>query len=371
MEKTITILHGDGIGPEVINQAVKIIKATCQRFNHNFQFQYGSIGASSIDSFGVPLTDETIKLCKSSDAVLLGAIGDPKYDQDPNIKVRPEQGLLKLRKELGLHTNIRPINTYDVLKPASPLKEDRLENVDLVIYRELTGGIYFGEKTLSPDKSQASDLCSYSTEEVTRTAIQAFEHAKRRNNKLTLIDKANVLETSRLWRRVVQNIALSYPEVETNYIYVDNAAMQMMLNPSQFDVILTENMFGDIISDLASVITGSLGMLPSSSIGTSTALFEPIHGSYPQAAGLDTANPMATILSVAMLFDHLKLHEEADMIRLAINWAIEHNIVTRDVSPNAYDNCSTVGDLISIFIEENGNINLNKEAILDSKNCII
>ncbi|MCO6500690.1 MAG: 3-isopropylmalate dehydrogenase [Vicingus serpentipes] len=371
MNKKIFVLSGDGIGPEVIAQAEKVIKAIDETYNHKFELANGLIGAASIDATGEPLTDEVIAKCKSSDAVLLGAIGDPKYDNDPTKKVRPEQGLLKLRKALALYSNIRPINTYDILKDVSPLKNEKLKGVDLVIYRELTGGIYFGEKQLSADGNTASDLCSYSKEEITRIAKLAFEAAKLRRKKLTLVDKANVLETSRLWRKVVQDMAKKYPEVTVEYMYVDNAAMQMVINPASFDVVLTENMFGDIISDLASVLTGSLGMLPSSSIGKKVGMFEPCHGSYPQAAGKDIANPMATILSVAMMYDYFELHKEAKAIRDAVNWALTERVVTEDINKGNPSPCSTVGDLIAYHIEEKGDVQLNKKYMKDSKNCII
>lgn len=372
MKKNITILSGDGIGPEVMNQGVKVVEAVNAVFDHDFKLQEALMGAVSIDATGEAITSETLAQCEKSDAVLLGAIGDPKYDNNPALKVRPEQGLLKLRKTLELFSNVRPISTYNILNDVSPLKNRLLENVDMVIYRELTGGIYFGEKTLSEDKNTATDLCSYTSHEISRIAYQAFEAAASRSKKLTLVDKANVLETSRLWRRVVQDISAEYPEVEVNYMFVDNAAMQVMLNPAGFDVILTENMFGDIISDLASVITGSLGMLASASVGNKTAMFEPIHGSYPQAKGLDIANPMATILSVAMMYDHFKLTEEAELIRNGVDWAIKNGIVTKDIAGNSQAHaCSKVGDMIVCFIEERGDIEMKNDSIQMSQNVII
>ena len=304
MKLNIAVLSGDGIGPEITQQSVKILKAIAERFNHEFLFEEAVVGASAIDLTGNPLPDPTLDLCKKSDAVLFGAIGDPKYDNNPAAKVRPEQGLLKLRKELGLFANIRPVRAFERLLEHSPLRPERIEGADMVIYRELTGGIYFGEKTLSDDGKQASDLCVYSEEEIERMTHLAFEAAQKRRNKVTLVDKANVLETSRLWRRTVKEIAKKYPEVELDFLYVDNAAMQMIINPKQFDVILTENMFGDIISDEASVIGGSIGLLASASVGKEHTLFEPIHGSYPQAAGKGIANPIASILSAAMLLEH-------------------------------------------------------------------
>lgn len=281
MKKRIAVIEGDGIGPEVTRQAVKVLNAVAAAFNHEFDYSYCLMGADAIDKTGTPLPDETIDICLNSDAILFGAIGHPKYDNDPAAKVRPEQGLLKLRKSLQLYANIRPVTTYSSLFHLSPLKSKNIEGVDFIIYRELTGGIYFGKKETAADGSQASDDCTYSREEIERIAHLAFQHARKRKNKLTLVDKANVLETSRLWRKVVQELALQYSDVAVDYMFVDNAAMQIILNPKQFDVILTENMFGDIISDEASVISGSLGLLPSASVGKGAALFEPIHGSYP------------------------------------------------------------------------------------------
>lgn len=372
MRKKITILPGDGIGPEVVDQGIKVINAVNHMFDHQFELTESDFGAIAIDKHGTPLPEKTLASCLNSDAIFLGAIGDPKYDNDPILKVRPEQGLLKLRKSLELFSNIRPIATHDLLNDVSPLKNSLLKEVDFVIYRELTGGIYFGEKKLSDDKSYASDLCEYSEKEISRIAYQAFEAATNRRNKVTLVDKANVLETSRLWRKVIQDISKEYPNVEVDYLFVDNAAMQVMLNPGQFDVILTENMFGDIISDLSSVITGSLGMLPSASVGTKTALFEPIHGSFPQAKGLDIANPMAAILSVAMMYEHFGLYEEADMIKKGVNWALDHNVVTQDLSAERDASaCSKVGDVVAWFIEEKGEMKIKKESIKVSLNCII
>lgn len=357
MKKKIVVLPGDGIGPEVVNQGLKVIEKVNQRFGHQFELITGSIGARSINECGVPLKEEVIEQCKEADAILLGAIGDPKYDNDPTCKVRPEQGLLQLRKAVGLHTNIRPITTYRATKHASPLKNSILKDVDFVIYRELTGGLYFGEKQLSEDGEVASDSCSYSKTEIKRIAHNAFQMAQTRKRKLTLVDKANVLETSRLWRTVIREMSGMYPDVAVDYLYVDNAAMQLMLNPAQFDVILTENLFGDILSDLASVITGSIGMLPSASIGDSTAMFEPIHGSYPQATGKDIANPMGTILSVAMLYDYFGLVEEANTIREAISWAITSGIHTPDINSTNYCWCSRVGDLVAFYIEDPSSMN--------------
>jgi 3-isopropylmalate dehydrogenase len=354
MKKNIAVIPGDGIGPEVTQQSVKILNAIAERFDHEFNYTYCLMGAVAIDKTGNPLPDETIEVCLNSDAILFGAIGHPKYDNDPTAKVRPEQGLLKIRKTLQLFANIRPVTTYQSLQHLSPLKSKQLEEVDFVIYRELTGGIYFGKKELSEDLSEASDLCTYNKTEIERITHLAFKAAQTRRKKLTLVDKANVLETSRLWRKTVQEIAPSYPDVAVDYMFVDNAAMQIIVNPKQFDVMLTENMFGDILSDEASVITGSLGLLPSASIGNSSALFEPIHGSYPQAAGKDIANPLGSVLSAAMMLDYFNMHEEAGLVRKAVEWTINNGMVTKDLDSINFYFMTTIGDLLIDYI--NGRI---------------
>jgi len=354
MKKKIAVLKGDGIGPEVVDQALKVLYSIEEKFNHEFEFTEALIGAASIDEHGIPLTDGTINICRESDAVLLGAVGDPKYDNSPDLTVRPEQGLLKLRKSLHLHTNVRPTTIYPSLRKLSPLKENALDGVDFEIYRELSSGIYFGDKGFANDeKTTAFDVCEYSVDEIKIVARIAFEAAMRREKKLTLIDKANVLETSRLWRKCIQELATEYPEVEVSYLFVDNAAMQMILNPAQFDVIVTSNMFGDIISDEASVISGSIGLAPSSSIGKKLALFEPIHGSYPQAANQDKANPVATILSVAMMMDYFEMPDEAKAIRNAVAFCVESEVGTTDVFPLSVYKCSDVGDIIAELIVDN------------------
>ena len=307
MKKKIAILNGDGIGPEVTGQSIRVLNAVAERFGHIFEYHEALIGADAIDKTGTALPSETIDICLDCDAVLFGAVGHPKYDNDPNAKVRPEQGILGIRKALQLFANIRPVTTYPTLQHLCPIKPKNMEGVDFIIFRELTGGIYFGKKQTAEDGSSASDECSYTKEEIARISHLAFQYAQKRRKKLTLVDKANVLETSRLWRKTVQEMTAQYKDVAVNYMYVDNAAMQIILNPRQFDVILTENIFGDIISDEASVLSGSLGLLPSASLGSGSALFEPIHGSYPQAAGKDIANPLGSILSAAMLLDYLKM----------------------------------------------------------------
>jgi 3-isopropylmalate dehydrogenase len=371
MEKNITVIMGDGIGPEVTRQAIRVLDAVAEQFDHQFHYTYCLMGADAIDKTGSPLPDETIDECLQSDAVLLGAIGHPKYDNDPTAKVRPEQGLLKLRKSLQLFANIRPVTTYPALHHLSPLKQQQLNEVDFVIYRELTGGIYFGKKELNEAQTEASDLCVYSREEIERIAHMAFKAAGQRRKKLTLVDKANVLETSRLWRRVVQEMAPSYSDIAVDYMFVDNAAMQLIVNPKQFDVILTENMFGDILSDEASVISGSLGMLPSSSVGSSTALFEPIHGSYPQATGKDIANPTGAILSAALLLDYFGLTAEANKIREAIEWTLSKNFVTKDIDPVNFYFTSTIGELVSDYVSGKMLNNVNEKNIELRKSTII
>ncbi|HUS01341.1 MAG TPA: 3-isopropylmalate dehydrogenase [Chitinophagaceae bacterium] len=371
MVKNIAIIPGDGIGPEVTQQSIKILNAIAEKFGHEFNYTECLMGAIAIDKTGNPLPDETIEVCLNSDAILFGAIGHPKYDNDPTAKVRPEQGLLKIRKTLQLFANIRPVTTYPSLQHLSPIKSKQLEDVDFIIYRELTGGIYFGKKEINEEQTEASDLCTYNKTEIERIAHLAFKAAQSRRKKLTLVDKANVLETSRLWRKTVQEIAASYPDVKVDYMFVDNAAMQIIVNPKQFDVMLTENMFGDILSDEASVISGSLGLLPSASIGNSSALFEPIHGSYPQAAGKDIANPLGSVLSAAMMLDHFQLREEASLIRKAVEWTIEHGMVTKDLDPVNFYFMSTIGDLIIDYINERIPGTINKKNIELRKSTII
>lgn len=360
MKLNIAVLPGDGIGPEVTLEAVKVLKAIGAEFDHIFTFKSAPVGAVAIDESGDPLPEATLDLCKESDAILFGAIGDPKYDNDPSAKVRPEQGLLRLRKELGLFANIRPVKAYDTLLDKSPLKEDKIKGTDISIYRELTGGIYFGKKELSEDGNVASDLCAYTREEIERITHLAFKAAKTRKNKVTLVDKANVLESSRLWRKIVTEIAKDYPDVTLDFLFVDNAAMQLILNPKQFDVILTENMFGDIISDEASVIGGSIGLLASASIGGKIGLFEPIHGSFPQAKGKGIANPIASILSAGMLLEHFGLQDEADRIKEAVDKSLELNITTPDLNPeNTNISTSQVGNFIEDFILNPEDTNMN------------
>ncbi len=352
MKGTIAVLPGDGIGPEVIREASGILKAVEERFGHNFTLKYADIGAAAIVSTGNPFPESTEEICRSSDAILFGAIGALEYDNNPSATVRPEEGLLRMRMTLGLYANIRPVTTYDALISLSPLKEARIRNVDFVVYRELTGGIYFGKPSfVTDDYTEAVDTCTYNRNEITRVAQLAFEAAGKRTGKLTLVDKANVLSTSRLWRKTVQDMSAGYPEIKLEFMFVDNAAMQMILNPAQFDVILTENMFGDIITDEASVITGSIGLMPSASVGETVSLFEPIHGSYPQAAGKNSANPMASILSLAMMMEHsFGLAEESRTVREAVTEVIARGIVTEDLNPEKFFTTTEVGSAISDII---------------------
>jgi len=354
MNLKIAVLPGDGIGPEIVEEAKKVILSVAKKFNHEVQFTFGLVGATAIDQTGNPFPDETFELCKSSDAVLFGAIGDPKYDNDPKAKVRPEQGLLAMRKKLGLYANVRPVTTFKSLIGKSPIRQDLVQDVDIVVIRELTGGIYFGEKGRSEDGNTAFDTNLYTRKEIDRIVRLACDYAMKRKKKLTVVDKANVLETSRLWRETSQEIVKEFPELQTEYMFVDNAAMQLIQWPANFDVLVTENMFGDILTDEASVITGSLGLLPSASIGSSTSVFEPIHGSYPQATGKNIANPLGTILSAAMMLEYaFNLNDEARAIENAVEKSMEENYVTEDLTDSNPKTTSEVGDWIAAYIENN------------------
>lgn len=334
MELKIAVLPGDGIGYEVILQALKIIKIICKKFEHKLTYKEALVGNSAIEAVGNPYPDSTHAICMESDAVLFGAIGDPKYDNNPISKIRPEQGLLAMRKQLGLYANIRPVVTFSSLNYKSPLRAELIDGVDFICIRELIGGIYFGcPQGRSEDGETAYDTCIYTTTEIERIVRLAYDYAMHRKKKVTIIDKANVLATSRLWRQVAKRIEKEYSKVKTEYMFVDNAAMQIIQKPKHFDVIVMENMFGDILTDEASVIPGSLGMLPSASIGMHTSVFEPIHGSYPQAAGKNIANPLATILSAALMFEYaFALYEEGSLIREAVNASIIAGVVTEDIS---------------------------------------
>ena len=346
MKLKIAKLPGDGIGPEVVEQAVKAVDAVCARFGHEVSYTYGYVGACAIDRYGNPYPPETHALCMDSDAVLFGAVGDPRYDNDPTSKVRPEQGLLAIRKQLGLYANLRPVETFKSLVDKSPLKTELVDGSDFLCIRELTGGMYFGEKGRKDGGNTAYDTCIYSRAEVERILKLAFEYAGRRRKHLTVVDKANVLESSRLWRQVAQEMEPSYPDIQVDYMFVDNAAMQLIRCPKFFDVMVTENTFGDILTDEASCISGSMGLLASASVGEHTSLFEPIHGSYPQAAGKNIANPVAAILSAAMMFEYaFGLMEEGKAIREAVAASLAAGVTTEDLGGT----CSTseVGDWIA------------------------
>ncbi len=329
MNFKIAVLPGDGIGPEISAQGVDVMSAVCERFGHDVEYSYALCGADAIDRTGDPFPEETFRTCLWADAVLFSAVGDPRFDNDPTAKVRPEQGLLAMRKKLGLFANIRPVETFDCLIHMSPLRKEIIEGADFVCIRELTGGMYFGEKFESDDR--AYDTNAYTRAEIERILRVAYAYAGRRRKHLTVVDKANVLASSRLWRKAAQEMAPQYPDITTDYMYVDNAAMRMIQDPRFFDVIVTENTFGDILTDEGSVISGSMGLLPSASTGEKTPVFEPIHGSWPQAKGKNIANPIAQILSVAMLFEHFCLTEEGAVIRQAVNAALDANVRTPEI----------------------------------------
>ena len=352
MEFKIAELPGDGIGPEVVEQAVKVVDAVCARFGHSVGYKFAKVGACAIDEFGSAYPEETHKVCLESDAVLFGAVGDPKYDNDPTAKVRPEQGLLAMRKQLGLFANLRPVETFKSLVHNSPLKENLVDGADFVCVRELTGGMYFGEKGRLDGGDTAFDTNIYHRFEVERILKLAYELAMKRRKHLTIVDKANVLESSRLWRQIGQEMAPLYPEVTTDYMYVDNAAMKLVTGPKFFDVLVTENTFGDILTDEASVVSGSMGLLASASIGEKTGVYEPIHGSYPQAAGKNIANPLATILSAAMMFEYaFGLMEEGRVIREAVAASINEGYTTEDLGGSR--STSEVGDWVAAYISNN------------------
>jgi 3-isopropylmalate dehydrogenase len=354
MKINLAILPGDGIGPEILEQAMKAVKAVTKKFNHELTYEYGITGACAIDKVGDPYPAETHDLCMKSDAVLFGAIGDPKFDNNPKATVRPEQGLLAMRKKLGLYANIRPVETFESLLHKSPLRRELVAGANFVCIRELTGGIYFGEKGRKDNGNTAFDTNTYTRAEIERILELAYQFAAKRNKKLTVVDKANVLETSRLWREIAQEMAPNYSDIKTEFMFVDNAAMQIIQWPKNFDVMVTENMFGDILTDEASVITGSLGLLPSASIGIHTSVFEPIHGSYPQAAGKDIANPVATILSAAMMFEYaFGLMDEGKAIREAVNASLAEKVVTEDIAEDKAYKTSQVGDWIADYIGKN------------------
>lgn len=352
MNLKIAVLPGDGIGPEISVQGVDVMTAVCEKFGHEVEYIYAICGADAIDKVGDPFPEETFQICKESDAVLFSAVGDPKYDNDPTSKVRPEQGLLAMRKKLGLFANIRPVQTFKCLVHKSPLKDELVANADFICIRELTGGMYFGEKY--QDNNKAYDTNIYTRPEIERILKVGFEYAMRRNKHLTVIDKANVLASSRLWRQIAQEMEPSYPEVKTDYMFVDNASMRMIQEPTFFDVMVTENTFGDILTDEGSCISGSMGLLPSASTGESTPVFEPVHGSWPQAKGLNIANPLAQILSVAMLFEYFDLKKEGALIRKAVDASLDAEVRTPEiqVKGGAHYGTKEVGAWIVDYIKK-------------------
>jgi len=333
MKKNILIVPGDGIGQEVTEVGKKVLEKIAEKFGHEFTYDEALIGHVAIEATGNPLPDETLEKMRASDAVLFGAVGHPKYDNDPSAKVRPEQGLLKMRKELGLYANLRPIKLFDELLEASSIKPEILKGSDILFFRELTGDIYFGEKGRKNDGDTAFDIAEYSRFEVERIARKAFDAARTRRKKLCSVDKANVLETSRLWREVIQQLAPEYPDVEVEHMFVDSAAMMLIKDPRRFDVVVTANLFGDILTDEASQIAGSMGMLASASIGDSTGVYEPIHGSAHDITGKGIANPLASVLSAALLLDiSFGLKEESDTIIAAVDKLLKDGFRTRDIA---------------------------------------
>ena len=329
MEMKIAVLPGDGIGPEIMKQGVAVMKAIAAKFGHKVEFTEALCGAHAIDEVGDPFPEDTFEICKAADAVLFAAVGDPKFDNDPTAKVRPEQGLLAMRKKLGLFANIRPVQTFKCLVHKSPLRPELVEGADVICMRELTGGMYFGEKYQDNDK--AYDTNYYTRPEVERILRVAFDYARKRNHHLTVVDKANVLASSRLWRQIAKELEPEYPDVNVDYMFVDNASMRMIAEPTFFDVMVTENTFGDILTDEGSCISGSMGLLPSASTGESTPVFEPVHGSWPQAKGKNIANPLAQILSVAMLLEYFDLKEEGALVRKAVDASLDANVRTPEI----------------------------------------
>jgi 3-isopropylmalate dehydrogenase len=358
MNKNILVIPGDGIGPEVTTWGKAVLEKIAEVYGHDFSFQEALMGHVAIEATGNPLPDETLQKAQQSDAILFGAVGHAKYDNDPSAKVRPEQGLLKIRKELGLYANLRPILLFDELLDASSIKPSILKGTDILFFRELTGDVYFGEKKRSEDGHTASDLMVYERYEVERIAHKAFEAALSRSKRLCSVDKANVLESSRLWRETVQQVSKNYPEVDTEHMFIDNAAMQLIKDPKRFDVVLTANLFGDILTDEASQIAGSMGMLASASVGDGTGFFEPIHGSAHDIAGKDLANPLASILSVALMLDiSFGLKEESQLIINVIKQVLAEGFRTNDIadgSTNPYKVLGTqdMGKLILKFIDQ-------------------
>ena len=353
MKLKVAVLPGDGIGPEIMKQGVAVLNAVAAKFGHEVEYKEAICGAHAIDEVGDPFPEATFKTCEEADAVLFAAVGDPKFDNDPTAKVRPEQGLLAMRKKLGLFANIRPVQTFDCLLHMSPLKTELVKGADFVCIRELTGGMYFGEKYQDNDKAYDTDM--YTRPEIERILKVGFEYARKRNKHLTVVDKANVLASSRLWRQIAKEMEPQYPDVKTDYMFVDNASMRMISEPTFFDVMVTENTFGDILTDEGSCISGSMGLLPSASTGSSTPVFEPVHGSWPQAAGKNLANPIAQILSVAMMLEYFDLKEEGTLIRKAVDASLDANVRTPEiqVEGGAKYRTKEVGEWIVNWIKNN------------------
>ena len=329
MKLNIAVLPGDGIGPEIMKQGTAVLEVVAKKFGHDFTYHEAICGAHAIDAVGDPFPEETFKTCMDADAVLFAAVGDPRFDNNPTAKVRPEQGLLAMRKKLGLFANLRPVATFDCLLHKSPLKDELLKGADFIVIRELTGGMYFGEKYQDNDKAYDTDI--YYRPEIERILKVAFEFARKRKKHLTVVDKANVLASSRLWRMIAKEMEPQYPDVTTDYMFIDNASMRVLTEPTFFDVIVTENTFGDILTDETSCITGSMGLQPSASLGAHTPLFEPVHGSWPQATGKNIANPVAQILSAAMLLEHFGLKKEGQVIRDAVDASLDANVRTPEI----------------------------------------
>ena len=352
MKLKIAVLPGDGIGPEIMKQGVAVLDAIAKKYGHEFTYEEAICGAHAIETVGDPYPEATHDVCMSADAVLFAAVGDLKYDNNPTAKVRPEQGLLAMRKKLGLFANVRPVATFDCLLHKSPLKEELLRGADFVVIRELTGGMYFGEKYQDNDKAYDTDI--YTRPEIERILKVAFEMAMTRRKHLTVVDKANVLASSRLWRQIAKEMEPQYPEVTTDYMFIDNASMRVLTEPRFFDVIVTENTFGDILTDETSCITGSMGLQPSSSLGEHTPLFEPVHGSWPQAAGQNIANPLAQILSAAMLLEHFGLDKEGGLVREAVDASLDANVRTPDIQVEGAQRYGTdeVGQWIVEYIKD-------------------
>ncbi len=352
MKLKIAILPGDGIGPEIMRQGVAVMNAVAEKFGHEVEYKEAICGADAIDKVGDPFPESTFQTCLEADAVLFAAVGHPKYDNDPTAPVRPEQGLLAMRKKLGLFANIRPIQTFKCLLHKSPLRAELVDGADFICIRELTGGMYFGEKY--QDNDVAYDTNYYTRPEVERILKVGFEYARSRKHHLTVVDKANVLASSRLWRQIAKEMEPQYPDVTVDYMFVDNASMRMIAEPTFFDVMVTENTFGDILTDEGSCISGSMGLLPSASIGEHTPLFEPVHGSWPQATGLNIANPLAQILSVAMMLEHFGLKEEGALVRRAVDASLDANVRTPEIQVEGGEQYGTreVGEWIVDWIKK-------------------